>query len=125
MKKFCSLLYFGKVLPKIKNDINKYMKSDKLTQDKIISIILSIIMHCGFRVGNIKYQKLYNSFGISNIIKDHIKFVDNSIIIKFVGKKGVINECNINDAELIRELITLTHNKKNKDYFYLPSNNIV
>ena len=32
-------------------------------------MILKIVIVCGFRLGNLKYQKLYNSFGISNIFK--------------------------------------------------------
>ena len=117
-KKFCALLHFGKVLPKIKSDIATHIKSETLSQDKIISIILAIVMQCGFRIGNLKYQKLYNSFGISNIFCDHIKYKDNKIIIKFVGKKSVLNECIITNPELITEIINIIKNKKAKDYVF-------
>lgn len=117
-KKFCHLLEFGKVLPKIESDIAKYMKSTSFTKNKIISIIIKIVMICGFRIGNLKYQKLYNSFGISNIFKEHISMEGSNMIIKFIGKKGVLNECLIKNKELIGEIVKLISSKKPKDYVF-------
>jgi hypothetical protein len=91
--KFCKLAEFGKSLPKIQSDINKYIMSTRVTQNKIIALILQIIWICGFRVGNLKYQQLYESHGISNIFKSHITFNENGAIIEFKGKKSVINKC--------------------------------
>ena len=117
-KKFCSLLEFGKVLPKIESDIEKHLKSKTVSKDKIIALILKIIIICGFRVGNLKYQKLYGSFGISNIFKEHIKIGNRGMIIKFIGKKGVINECLIENKFLIGEIQKLIKTKKPKDYVF-------
>ena len=46
------------------------------------------------------------------------------MLIKFVGKKGVINECVIKDKYLINEINKLIKNKKPKDYVftYTPNN---
>lgn len=125
-KKFCHLLEFGIVLPKIINDIEKNMKSKEFTKTKIISLIIKIIIKCGFRVGNLKYQKLYNSFGISNILKEHviIKKINNKevLYIKFIGKKGVLNECEITNEDLITDIKKLIENKKTSDYVFTYKN---
>jgi DNA topoisomerase-1 len=117
-KKFLVLLDFGKVLPKIYKDINNYIKNNTFTKNKIISLIIKIVMMCGFRIGNLKYQKLYNSFGISNIFKSHIKMEKKDMVIKFIGKKGVLNDCVITDNTLINEMNKLISTKKNKDYVF-------
>jgi DNA topoisomerase-1 len=117
-KKFCNILDFGKVLPKIEKDIKIHMKSTTPTRNKIIALIIKIVMLCGFRIGNLKYQKLYNSFGISNIFKSHIKIMGNNMFISFIGKKGVLNECVIKDKELIIEITKLLEGKKPKDYVF-------
>jgi len=121
-KKFCHLMEFGIMLPKILSDIEKNMKSKEFTKEKIISLIIKIIIKCGFRVGNLKYQKLYNSFGISNIFKEHIniKKIKNKEIlyIKFIGKKGVLNECEIDNENVINEIKKLIEHKKNKEYVF-------
>jgi len=118
-KKFKELFLFGKTLPKIYLDINRHIQNPKLTKEKIISIIIKIISVCYFRVGNLKYQKLYGSYGISNIQKRHVKLVTpNSIQIKFIGKKGVENECWVNDKIIIDELTNLYNSKKSNDYMF-------
>jgi DNA topoisomerase-1 len=121
-KKFLNLLDFGKVLPQIHNDINKYVKNSKFTKNKIISLIIKIVMICGFRIGNLKYQKLYNSFGISNIFKNHIKMEGKQMVIKFIGKKGVLNECIITNDDLIKEINKLISKKKENDYVFTYDN---
>jgi DNA topoisomerase-1 len=125
-KKFCNILNFGKVLPKIEKDINIHIKDKTPTKNKIISLIIKIVMLCGFRIGNIKYQKLYNSFGISNIFKKHIKTHKDNMFISFIGKKGVLNECIIKDKSLINEIDILLENKTPKDYVfqYLDDGNL-
>jgi DNA topoisomerase-1 len=117
-KKFCALLDFSKVLPKINADIDKYIKDSKFTMNKVISMILKIIIRCGFRLGNLKYQKLYNSFGISTILKSHITMKGPNMIISFVGKKGVLNDCVITDKSLITEMKKLIGKKSMKDYVF-------
>ena len=117
-KKFCNLIEFGKILPKINTDIEKYINNKLPTKDKIISIIIKIVMICGFRIGNIKYKNLYNSFGISIILKKHIKMDGKTMIIAFIGKKGVLNECVIKDPLLITEVNALINNKKPDDYVF-------
>ena len=116
--KFCHLIEFGKKLPDINKDINMYLKKKIITKNKVISLIIKIIMICGFRVGNLKYQKLYNSFGISNILKSHVKIVKNEMIISFTGKKGVKNTCIITDKFLINEIKNIIDNKKPNEYVF-------
>jgi DNA topoisomerase-1 len=117
-KKFCSLLDFSKVLPTINADIDKYLKDEKYTMNKIISIILKIVIRCGFRLGNLKYQKLYNSFGISTILKSHISMKGQEMHIDFIGKKGVLNDCIVTDKGLIAEMHKLIVKKKPKDHVF-------
>jgi DNA topoisomerase-1 len=116
--KFCRLIEFGKVMPKLKSDIKKYMGSARITQNKIIALILKIIWVCGFRVGQIKYKILYESFGISTILVKHISFDGDLINIEFKGKKSVINKCCIKDRELVKELKHLVSDKKQTDHIF-------
>jgi DNA topoisomerase-1 len=117
-KKFCHILDFAKVLPQIKSDMETHMKSDTFTKNKIISMILKIVIVCGFRLGNLKYQKLYNSFGISNILRSHVSIKNSIMYIKFIGKKGVLNECVIKDKQIILEVNKLMTGKTSKDYVF-------
>ena len=113
--KFCRLISFGKAEPQLRADIKKYLQSARLTQNKIIAIILQIIWVCGFRLGHIKYKALYESFGVSNLLKKHLTFQDDYINIEFKGKKSVINRCCIRDADLVKEIKDLVATKSDED----------
>ena len=116
--KFCRLIEFGRAFPKIQSDINKYMSTTRMTKNKIISTILQIIWKCGFRVGNVKYQHLYESHGISNIFKKHVSVDGKRVTIEFKGKKGVVNTCIITEQGLVKELIRLTKDIDPGDYVF-------
>jgi len=62
------------------------------TKKKEIAMIIKLIINCGFRIGNAKYLKENNSYGLTTIEYKHLTFKDNSIEIEFIGKKGVLNK---------------------------------
>lgn len=118
-QKFCNLIDFSKKLPKIIKTINKNI-TKKWSKDKIIALILKIMIHCNFRIGNEIYKKKYNSFGLTTLQNNHITFINNKIKIKFIGKKGVLNKCVITDPLIINNM----PKKKSKYYFSYNKQNI-
>jgi DNA topoisomerase-1 len=131
--KFKSLINFGKKLPKMTTDMIKHLKSKQVTKDKLISIILLISNICGFRVGSVKYQKLYGSFGLITLQVKHIKKMskeqmkkiknpcikaEDGLFVSFPGKKGVINECIITDNLIINTLEDMLKTKKQDEYVF-------
>ena len=103
-------------------------------KEKQIATILKIIMDCNFRIGNDKYTKDNNSYGVSTLENQHIKIKNNKVIIDFIGKKGVRNECEIKNKKIIRTLKAkkkLLNNKdriftyrKNNKYYHIKSNDV-
>lgn len=102
--KYCQLQNLGSHLHKIRAKIRQNLKSTKSfdTKDRVISLVLYLLDNCYFRIGNINYYKLHNSHGVSTLQPKHITFLDNGEIeIKFIGKKGVLNQCNVKDKVVI------------------------
>ncbi len=128
-QKFKYLILFAKKLPSIIKLIDRGIESNIMSKNKMICIILKIIIYCGFRIGNEKYEKLYNSYGISNIKVSHLNLSDNnkSLSIEFKGKKGVINTCRINDSSIINNIQRLIYNKSLDDFvfYYKKKNEII
>lgn len=117
-EKFKSLIEFGRKLPMITLDIQKHIKSPLNTKDKMVSLILRIIMLCGFRIGQLKYQKLYNSTGLSTLLKKHLKFKKNALEIEFIGKKNIVNSCVVTEDVVIKEMEKITKNKSANDHVF-------
>lgn len=116
--KFKSLIDFGKKLPQMTLKMLENIKAPTVTKDKLISIILRITALCGFRIGQLKYHKLYNSVGLSTLQKKHLKFTQNGLDVKFIGKKGVLNECTIDDKLIIVELKKISSTKGADDFMF-------
>jgi len=103
-KKYCQLIKIGKNINKLNKKIVEDISEKNFSKNKLIAIILKIMELCNFRGGNKKYEKIYGSYGITTLHKKHIKIENNFIEINFIGKKGVINNCIINN-KIIQEIL--------------------
>jgi len=91
-QKYDKIQRFDKHFIKIKKQVAKDLKSSD-EKNKIIAIIITLILSCGFRIGNIKYEKQNKSYGITTLNYSHIKLLnDNTVSFDFTGKKGVRNQ---------------------------------
>ena len=108
-KKFEKVLKQHTLFKKIQKCIKSDIKS-KNVRKKETAIVLYLIIHCGFRVGNKRYED--KSYGISTIKFKHIsKICDSSIEFDFIGKKGVRNIGQCNNKAICKYL-----NKKKKEH---------
>ena len=92
-KKYNKIEDFNKYFLKIKKCISKDIKSAN-EKTKIIAMIITLILSCGFRIGNKKYEKENNSHGLTTLKLSHIN-CDNkncNVTFDFIGKKGVRNK---------------------------------
>lgn len=108
--KYCGLIAFGQKLPAIQGDIRRLITNARLSKQKIIALILLIVQSCSFRLGTLRYESQNDSYGITTIRKRHLKFVGKTVHIRFIGKKGVENECVVTDqpcVEFLKELYNL------------------
>lgn len=117
LKKYDKIMKNHKIFQKIREQIKKDMLSKDI-QIKEIAIILFLMIECGFRIGNKKYEKQYNSHGISTIQYKHIKNIKGNLVIDFIGKKGVRNTSLCNHEYLNKYLRNKKRNSKTDDYVF-------
>ncbi|MDA7663744.1 hypothetical protein N8569_00420 [bacterium] len=115
--KFKKLIQFGKQYNSIMKRIENDYKSKVDNKNKQIAMILKLIMDCNFRIGNDKYTKENNSYGVSTLLGKHIK-TNNGIMVDFVGKKGVKNTCKIVDPKMKTNLRTKKKRYKNNENIF-------
>jgi DNA topoisomerase-1 len=101
---------------KINNDLNVY----GFTKNKLIALVLKIMDLCNFRGGNKIYEKKYGSYGLTTLHKKHIIIKNKYIEIDFVGKKGVNNNCVIQNKN-IQDIVKKVYKLSNKDDPYIFS----
>jgi DNA topoisomerase IB len=87
-------------ISRCKQIYNKLIKNKnyKLKKEEIIELINYFLLYHHIRIGNKQYLNKYDSTGISTLKPTHFNFNasnNNYCIVKFKGKKGVINNCKI------------------------------
>ena len=122
-KKFKKILENRQVIQQLKIDIEKLLKS-KNAKEKEIAIILFLILHCGFRIGNKKYEEQNNSYGISTIKKKHIVLQKNTVKISFIGKKGMLNEAICNHPKIYKFFKEKRQEKDIESIFSVTSSDV-
>jgi DNA topoisomerase-1 len=94
-KKYNKISASIKIFSKLKKKISEDLNGDGDEKKVAIAVIITLILTCGFRIGNKKYEKDNNSVGLTTLKYKHLLFQDNKLVIDFIGKKGVRNvaEC--------------------------------
>ena len=109
-----SIKIFSKLKKKIAEDLNGNGNGNGDEKKVAIAVIITLILTCGFRIGNKKYEKDNNSVGLTTLKYKHLLFQDNKLVIDFIGKKGVRNvaEC---DNKRIYDYLYQKTGKERKD----------
>lgn len=117
-KKFCNMIAFGRKLPKINHDVLTNMNHKKIDKKKLVALIIRIIMECNFRIGNPVGKDIYDSYGITTIMRDHIEINGNNVKIDFTGKRGVRNMCILKDPNTKQVLKDIYKVSRNNVFMY-------
>lgn len=94
----------------LRRKVNTDMDSDN-EKTKITATIVRIMDKTGERVGN-EASMNNGHFGISHLMKKHIKVNGNNITLNYVGKSGVEHTTTITDDKVARNLKELLKNNK-------------
>jgi DNA topoisomerase-1 len=98
--KFSQLHEFGKVLPQIRQQLNKHLALPGLCLEKVLAAAVSIMQCTCIRVGNSAYEKLYGSFGLTTLKDRHVTFNGNNVKLSFKGKKGIYHTLSLKSKKL-------------------------
>jgi DNA topoisomerase-1 len=100
--KFHRLLEFGKILPLLRERLQKDLSLQGFPEAKVIAMVLSVMEKTYIRVGNEGYEKLYGSFGLTTLKNDHVNIRGDQITFSFRGKKGIYHKLTITNKRFAR-----------------------
>ncbi len=123
-KKYCHLSELYTILPQLRKDIKSSLANFDYSKEHIIYLILAIIDICNFRIGNEKYKK---STGTATLRVNDISSCSNNSNscnnIAFIGKRNVVNECQILNKKVNNLLMHLSEYKDDNDFVFTYNNN--
>jgi DNA topoisomerase-1 len=100
--KFDRILRFAEALPNLRKRLEKDLKRKRLNKDKVLACIVKLIDEDYFRVGNERYAKENNSYGITTLRSKHLEISGDKITFDFIGKSGKQHIKQIDDGQLAR-----------------------
>ena len=117
-EKFKHMASLGESYQKILRQIQRDLYTDSDSKDKQIATILRFVIDCSFRVGNEKYTKDNNSYGVTTLESRHVRTNGPKITVEFVGKKGVVNKCQFSNKKLSKNLRNRKRTLKSTDKLF-------
>ena len=100
--KFHRLVDFGKVLPKLRLQLEQHMVKSDLSEEKVIATVISLMERTYIRIGSNDYEKMYGSYGLATLKDKHVSIKGNEISFSFKGKKGVFHNITLKNKKLAK-----------------------
>jgi DNA topoisomerase-1 len=100
LAKYHDILDFAAELPKLRRAIERDIGSPTLTKDKVVATILRIMDRTALRVGNDRYARENDSFGLTTLKDRHAEIKGPTVAFSFRGKGGKDYRAAIRDRKL-------------------------
>jgi DNA topoisomerase-1 len=100
--KYHHLFEFGKHLPKLRKKVNKDLRTQDLSRDKVLAAAIDLMEKTYIRIGSESYEKQNGSYGLTTLKDKHISFKHDKLNFSFSGKKGVKHNIWLKNKRLAR-----------------------
>jgi DNA topoisomerase-1 len=100
--KYARLIEFASRLPAIRRQVRKDMALPGLTKQKVLAAIVQLLEATLIRVGNEKYARHNNSFGLTTMRNRHAAISGQELRFEFKGKGGKQHVVCLRDGRLAR-----------------------
>lgn len=100
--KFDRILRFAERLPALRRQVDKDLARKRLGREKVLACIVRLIDQTYFRVGNERYAREHQTYGVSTLRSKHADIHTNTVTFDFTGKSGKEHVKTITDPQLVR-----------------------
>lgn len=100
--KYEGLLEFGKALPRLRRRVEQDLKKRELTREAVLAAVVRLLDTEHIRIGNEEYAKTNKSYGATTLRSRHLRRTGQGLMMRFVGKHGIVHEVKIADGSLKR-----------------------
>ena len=98
--KYGKMLLFGKVLPRIRSQVDQDLARRGLPREKVLAAIVRLLETTLMRVGNAEYAKTNRSYGLTTLRNRHVKIEGGRIRFDFRGKHGTEHHIDLRSKRL-------------------------
>ena len=100
--KFSRMLEFSRHLPRIRRLVERDIRRQGLSREKVLATVVWLLERTLFRVGNDQYARENKSFGLTTLRQRHVDVTGSEMRFEFRGKSGVKHAAAITDKRIAR-----------------------
>jgi DNA topoisomerase-1 len=100
--KFDRILRFADALPALRRQLKKDLARKKLSKEKVLATIITLIDEAYFRVGSNIYAREHKTYGITTLRSKHADISTTTVTFDFVGKSGKEHIKTIKNPQIAR-----------------------
>ncbi|AIR90611.1 DNA topoisomerase IB [Pseudomonas cremoricolorata] len=98
--KYGRMLAFAEALPALRKAVERDLTRPGLDRNKVLALVVTLIDHTLIRVGNQRYLKDNQSYGLTTLRNRHAKVKGSTVRFEFRGKRGVQHSITLRDRRL-------------------------
>jgi len=99
-EKFGRMRQFGKALPRLRERVERDMRSPGLQKRKVLATIVRLLELSLIRIGNRRYAIENRSFGLTTLRNRHVRIESKAVQFRFKGKSGKFHEITLEDRRI-------------------------
>lgn len=103
-QKYDRLLSFAAALPRIRAAVETHLAEPGLGRDKVMATVVALLDRTLIRVGNPRYVRENQSFGLTTLRNRHVAVEGSAIRFHFRGKSGIEHQVSVSHPRLARIL---------------------
>ncbi|HKN86563.1 MAG TPA: hypothetical protein VJV04_06880 [Nitrospiraceae bacterium] len=100
--KYDRMLVFARVLPKIRQRVERDLAQPGLPREKILATVVRLLETTLIRVGNEEYARHNDSFGLTTMRDRHVDVSGATLKFEFRGKSGITHAIDLTDRRLAK-----------------------
>lgn len=105
--KFDTLGGFAKVLPGLREQVERDLRRRSLSYERVIASVVWLLDNSLIRIGNPAYAKQNKSFGLTTLRRKHVEITGHRLHFQFQGKSGKLWRLQMADRRIANILKTL------------------
>jgi len=101
-EKFERVLDFADRLPEMRRITSNHLRHKQLDREKVLACMTRMMNAAYFRVGDERYAKNNNTYGIATLRRKHLKIEGDTVVFEYSGKWGQEQRKAVTDPRLRR-----------------------
>lgn len=109
--KFDRVTEAATLLPTARRRISRDLKLDGMPLERACATAVRLLDVGYFRIGNDAYTDANGSFGLTTLLREHVRGRAGAVVFSFVGKSGVAHSITVDDTAAVTALDVMRHRK--------------